>query len=548
MTWQSETVAASNTYREFLASMVAIMTSKHVSAVAVNAAGSGYVVGDVVTLAHASGHHECKLEVLTIGGSGEILTVRINDGGAYQERVASAVVNAAGTGYVVGDILKVSKGTGVAREDCFVEVATLSGSGVATVTIHHTGGSYTTSPSPTTAAATTGVSSAFAGDDACTLDLTLQTIMGATGIAATGGTGSSATFDPTLTETGWTTLYDMFDHNWGSQDDNGAGDAFERDVVLEGTVASGDTPIIGFASVMGTSGSLDRYAICCFGMTAFNPSLALTAQPNIGPLAWTVASNNGSHILVTEEVAEGNLWGISANGRRVTGYIRGNVSGETDSYHTFYVGFKNQYGTATTSPYPLMVAGSAYNYNQDTFDSAHTGLAECYQEDAAVNGPVYFLRKTDLAWVEVVNGSVSSVQTSKVMFPLGTVAESTDGPNQIITDDNFKRLGDGGTLSSSLRANLAVYNYPAPGTNDEFVLLPLTVIDRGSTGGSDDVDTHIAGELDGCFWTGGTKADGTSFTSEDYIENAAGDRYITVPCNSQSLTSRRYQFMLIRQD
>lgn len=543
MTWQTELVAASDSYREFQASMVSVMTSLHVSAVAVSAAGTGYVVGDVLTLAHASAYHTARVEVLTVGGSGEVLTVRIDTGGAYAERVDSAVVGAAaGSGYVVGDILKVGAGAGVATEDAFFEVATLSGSAVATVTKKFTGGAYSTSPT-INEATTLGVSTGFAGDDAATLDLTLQTIMGATGIAGTGGTGSSATFDPTLTVTGWSTLYDRFDHDWGVQPDNN-----DRDVVLEGTVSTGDTPIIGFASIMGESGLLDRFALAMFGMTAFNPAVALTSQPGIGPLAWTVATNAGSHLSITEEIAEGNSWWISVTGRRVYGCVRGNVSGETNSYHTFYSGFMNQYGTATTSPYPLMVAGSAYNWNQDTFSSKHTGLAECYQEDASINGPAYFLRKTDLTWAEVVNGAVSTPGSSKVMFPLGKIVESTDAGNQIVTDDNFRRLSSDGVMTSSIRANLSIHNSPAPGSNDEFVLYSLTVADSGDNSGTDDIHTHVAGELDGCFWTGGTKANGTAFTSEDYVENAAGDRYRIFPCNSQSLSSRRYQFMLMRED
>lgn len=544
MTWQTELCAASDTYREFLASMVAVMTSKHVSAAVVNAGGSGHVVGDVITISHASGYHACRLEVTAVS-TGAITAVRINTGGAFQERVASAVVGAVpGTGYAVGDLLKVGVGTGVSREDAVFEVATLSGSGVATVTLKGTGGSYTTSPT-TNEAVTEGISTGFAGDDLATLDLTMQAIIGTTAIAqvSTTGSGINATFDLTLTETGWTTLYDRQDHDWGTQPDNN-----DRDVVLEGTVSTGDTPIIGFASVMGESGALDRYSICMFGMTAFNPALALTAQPNIGPLAWNVGSTSGAQLNITEEVAEGNSWWISVTGRRVYGCVRGNVAGETDSYHTFCTGLMNQYGTATTSPYPMIVAGSSYNWNQDTFDSAHTGLAECYQE-ASATGPVYFLRKTDLSWNDVVNGAISSSNaTAQCMFPRGRLTESTDGPNQICTDDNFRRLGGDGVITSNIRANLSVYNYPAPGANDEYVLLPLTVVDRGSGGGTDDVDTHIAGELDGCFWTGGTKADGTAFTSEDYIENAAGDRYRIFPCNSQSLTSRRYQFMLMRED
>ncbi|KKL70915.1 hypothetical protein LCGC14_2100150, partial [marine sediment metagenome] len=142
----------------------------------------------------------------------------------------------------------------------------------------------------------------------------------------------------------------------------------------------------------------------------------------------------------------------------------------------------------------------------------------------------------------------SIAEAKKLETDTFKIVESTDAGNQIVTDDNFRRLSSDGVMTSSIRANLSIHNYPAPGSNDEFVLYALTAADSGDNSGTDDINTHVAGELDGCFWTGGTKADGTAFTSEDYVENAAGDRYRIFPCNSQSLTSRRYQFMLMRED
>lgn len=542
MTWQTETVAASDTYREFLTSLVAVATSQHVSAIVVNAGGTGHVVGDVITITHASAYHDLRIEVLTVS-SGAIVTARIETGGAFSDRVASAVLGASGgSGYVIGDILQVQGGS--ATEEAKFEVATLSGSAVATVTLFETGGAYTSDPALTDAA-TLGISTGFAGDDAAVLDITMQAIIGTSAIAqsSTTGAGTGATFDLTLTASGWSTVHNENNQDWGVQPDDN-----DKTVVLEGTVVSGDSPIVGFASIMGDDGgAIDRHAIALFGMTAFNPSIDLTIQPNIGPLEFTVGTTEGSHLLITEEVAEGNSWWMSVTGRRIYGCVRGNVSGETDSYHMFYIGFGNQYGTTTTSPYPMFVGGSSYNWNQDTFDSAHTGLAECFQEDASRNGPVYFLRKTDLAWTEVVNGAVSTVQTSKVMWPLGMPTEATGGPNEITSDSNFRRLNSDGVLSSSIRANLSVFHYPAPGANDEFVEMPLTIADAGDSGGVNDIHTHVAGELDGCFWTGGTKEDGTAFTAEDQIEAADGTRYRIFPCNSSSIASRRYQFMLMKE-
>ena len=542
--WQTELNAATLTYREFLVSLTATATSKHCSAIVVNAGGSGHAIGDIITIGHASAYHPARVEVLTVS-TGAITSVRIHTGGAYAERVASAVVGAAaGSGYAIGDIVEVQDGAGVSSCKAKFEVATLSGSAIATVTLFEDGGAYSTTPT-TNEAATIGIGpDGHAGDDVATLDLTMQSIVGTTGIAqtATTGSGISATFDLTLTDTGWTVLYSKNDSTIGL-----AADDAEKDVVLQGTVAGGDSPIIGFVSFKQESGAEDRYGLGMFGMTAFNPGLALANQPNVGPLAWTISNNNGAQLLITEEVAEGNSWWMSITPRRICGVVRGNVATESDNYHSFYIGLMNQYGAATTNPYPMMVAGSSTTANQATSDLNHTGLCEAYQPAVAHSGPIWYMQKSDLSWNQVLNGVTTSVQFDKVMWPMGQAAANTDGANQLAVVDNYRRMASGGGFSSSIRSNLSVKHFPAPGSNDEFVLMPLTVIQSGASG-TNNTETTIPGELDGCFWPGGTKADGSIFTAEDTIENAAGDRYFCFPVNTETLTSRRYQFMCFRQD
>lgn len=540
--WQTETVESSNTYREFLTSIVACATSYHVSAVAVNAAGSGHAVGDVITITHNSAYHPLRLEV-TGETAGAIDTVRINTAGAFAERVASAVVgDAAGSGYAVGDILEVQDGVGASTCKAKFEVATLAGSAVATVTLFEDGGAYTTTPT-IDEAATVGIGPAgFAGDDACTLDLTMEPLITPlTGVAqsSTTGTGINATFDLTLTHSGWAAQ-----HNKNELTTNGVDD--EKEVVLLGTVTSGDAPYIGFQSYTQTSGAETRYGIACFGMTAFNSALALSAQPGIGPLAWALGSTSGSHILCTEEVAEGNLWWISVTGRRICGCIRGNISGESDSYHTFYVGLGNQFGPVTTSPYPMIVAASSNEANRRTSDSDSTGLSEALQNPSG-GGPIYYMRKSDLNWVTVRNAiAPSTVKQEEIMWPMGTMGEAA-GVDLLVEDDNYKRLADG-TVGSNIRANVANHIYPAPGANDEYPLLPLTIISWGGSS-TNSVDTTIVAELDGVFWTGGTTDAGASFTSEDYISNSStGKRYRAFPSSTASLSSRRYLFMVMRED
>jgi hypothetical protein len=71
--------------------------------------------------------------------------------------VTAAVASAAGSGYVVGELITLTGGTAV--KQAILQVATLSGSGVATVTIFD-GGLYTTAPSnPASQGSTSGIGS-----------------------------------------------------------------------------------------------------------------------------------------------------------------------------------------------------------------------------------------------------------------------------------------------------------------------------------------------------------------------------------------------------
>lgn len=543
--WQQQQVAATDTNKELLVSMVACMTSKNISAAALNAAGTGYAIGDLLEIQHASGtgavsNHYCQIEVLTLSGSA-IATFRINNNGAYAERVASAVVGAAaGSGYVVGDIVEVQDGTGTSTEKAKFKVATLGGgSDVATVTLFETGGAYSTPPT-TDEAATLGIGpTAFAGDDVLTLDLTMQTIIGTTGAASTAitGGGSGATFNLTLTDTGWSA-------QWNKNEFTSDGVTDHKEVVLLGTKIGADAPYIGFLTYRADSGGQKRYGLGCFGMTAFNPSIALTAQPNIGPIAWTTGSSSGAQIIVAEEVAENNIWGFSISETRIAGFIRGNISTEADSYHTFYVGLLNGFGPTTTSPYPMFVGASSNAANRRASDANSTGLAEAFQSPNG-GGPLYFLQKSDLIWTTCRNATTpTTVRRDFVMWPRGVLVEGTPGQHKLVEIDNYKMLDDG-AIGSSIRVNVVDRILPSPGTA-VYGLLPLTVVSSGASG-TPNIDTTMVGELDGCFFTGGSINTTTSVTPEDEFDQA-GSRYIIIPCSTASLANRPYQFMCFRKD
>lgn len=544
--YQQDTVPATDTYKELATIIETLATSKHVSAVAVNAGGSGHAVDDVITITHASaasiGGVSLDLTLLvTSVSAGAITGVKIINGGAFAERVASAVVGAAaGSGYAVGDILEVQDGVGSSNSKAKFEVLTLSGSAVATVGLYEGGGSYVTTPT-TNEATTVGIGpAAFAGDDACTLDLTMQAIIGTTAIAqsSTTGAGTGATFDLTLTDSGWTTLWSKNERTSDSVTD-------QKEVVLQGTVSEGDSPIVGFFTYRADSGGQKRYGIAWFGMLAFNPALDLTLQPGIGPLAWTAGSTSGAQLLIAEEVAENNVFGFCVSPKRICGFVRGNIATENDSYHTFYAGLMNGFGPATTTPYPMFIGASSNASNRRTSDLSHTGLAEAFQ-DPSGSGPLYYLRKSDLAWTTVRNAiTPTNDQELEIMWPRGIMGEASGNENLLVENDNYKNFDDG-VIASRTRSNVTGKIYPTPGTTNIHTLLPLTVVSSGGSG-TNGVNTTIPGELDGCFFVGGVDETGTVFTPEDLLEQGT-DRYIVVPCNTESLANRPYQFMCFRMD
>jgi len=538
MTWQAETTAASSAYRDFLTSLVAVATSKHISAVVINAAGTGYVAGDMLTITHAGAYHDCILEVLTVGGSGEVLTVAIRKGGAFSNRLASAVVNAGGSGYVVGDVLEVQGGT--STEKAKVQVATLSGSAVATVNVFETGGAYSVAPG-LTGAVTAGIGpAAFAGDDAATLDLTMTSEVGTTGIAATGGSGASATFDLTLTATGWSA-----ERNTNERTENSITD--EKEVVLVGTPASGDSPYVGFFTYTATSGLDTRYGIACFGMVAFNPSLALSAQPGIGPLAGVTGSSEGSHIPIHEAARE---WWLSITAVKIAGVIR--TTDATVAYASFYVGFGNRYGSATTNPYPMFIGASSQTANQAPDSANLTGLSECFRASSTQSGPMYFRRKSDAAWAQVTNGNNVTTPAQlddNVMWPVCSLQEvnTASVPEQQMAEDGPVMLSDG-RIGSNIRANVSNRLLPAPDTGDDwFVLWPLTVL---ATNGSqsNDVNLEVVCELDNVYWFGGSTSAAATVSPEDYFDDpVTGTRYRIFPNGTQGIAARPYQFFCMAE-
>jgi len=556
MAFHYGTSPSSGSYREILTRLVAFSTSQHISATTINAAGTGYTAGDILTITHAGAYGDAKIEVLTVGGSGEILTVAIRAAGAFSNRVATVVVNAGGTGYPASLtntlVLEIQGGT--ATEKAKVS-ATTNGSGVVTaVALFETGGAYSSAPSATAATtAIVGPSTATTGSG-CTIDTTMTGLIGTTGVAATGGTGSSATFDLTLTDTGWTALRNENDYSVNSINT-------EKEIILRGTVSGGDEPYLGFRTYTQTSGVSTRYGWVLIGMDGFNAGLTFASQPNAGPVPQssgtvgdiTAGNPPGPYFLLFNNAQ--NYW-FSVSERRMVCVVNAVGGGGTNAYTSMYAGLMNPFGTATEAPYPLYLSATTAvpNTPPDAATTDVTGMTElCCAVSANRRAAAYFRDPTSGLYPRVINtngttpisNGPSDPYTARItLYPTGSVI-STDnifepGCRVVFSNDGGMYTRTGATLTDDDLAPAISVLMPTIGDN-ELLLVPCVVT---STATAAPTYYHaIQGELDGVYWIPGTTSAGTSVVAEDTI-TIGGTRYKIFPNVHRR---ERYSFFAIKE-
>ena len=519
-------------------------TSQHVSAAAINAGGSGYVAGDILTITHAGAWHDCKIEVLTVDGGGAVLTSKILDNGAFANRVATVTPNAGGTGYAVGDIIYLT--TGTYREFCKVKVDTLSGSAVATCSIFETGGAYSVAPDATGGATDNAVGNGTG--TGCTIDTTMTGLIGTTAIAVTGGTGSSATFDLTLTETGWTANTSRRS-NQNNYTYNSITD--EKEVWLEGTVTGGDEPICGFRTYTYTSGIDTFHGIAIHMCDTYNSSLTYQSQLNLQPANADPSTTNGLYLIMLE--AANDYW-IRIDGRHITCVVK-NVGSSTTSYNHLHTGLLEPYVTTTEQPYPAyMSAGSARaDKAADAADNYMTGPTEMVGVSSSYHpGQV---RYPDANWWGVVNTSGTSFTAVNVITPLGIPNQGTSNTNEGLasrtsTVGGFEIYMDKRTISNEALLVATDKLMPALGTN-EIQLFPtscvsssLGVNDTSSNNAVNNVYTVPRGDVSGIYWCPATDNTGAALVAEDVID-VGGQDYILF---QNAHRTERYSYWALKRN
>lgn len=190
-------------YQDMLDILKNLVQDDHISAAAVYDGGTGYAIGDTITLSGGTKYHEPEIEVLSINS------------GDY---ISGVTVSAGGTGYVVGDKLYPAAGTYDVTPE--LEVTSVSGGVVTGVQVNNPG---ICSAQPSNPVATTSDGSGTG----CTLNLTFTAGTGIiTGVHisdsgvyttqatnpvsqnTTSGSGTGAKFELTYTDTAWETKVD----------------------------------------------------------------------------------------------------------------------------------------------------------------------------------------------------------------------------------------------------------------------------------------------------------------------------------------------------
>jgi len=272
---------------------------EHISAVTIYDGGSGYAIGDTISLATGTYNHAPELEVRSTNGGDTVATV--------------ASIVAGGTGYAVGDTLTIDGGT--YSLPCVLEV-TAESAGVVTALQINDPGIYSVQPAGTlTTTALTG-----SGNDDLTVTVTWNT--GVTGIVVTAfisdaggatvtptdpvattssGSGTGAKFELTWTETAWVT-----DMNFSPQE------------VTSAVVAAGGTGYSVSDIITVAGGTYTETAT--FSVATVSGSTVLTVTP-VGTGYYSTTPSNPA---ATTSVAGGSgctltiTWQDLANGTSTT--------------------------------------------------------------------------------------------------------------------------------------------------------------------------------------------------------------------------------------
>lgn len=487
------------THIAMLDKLIEVVTSRNLTAVAVNNGGSGHAVGDIIdiTATGSTSTEVARLEVTSVS-AGVIDGIRVYRGGAYtvdpstttgnaqsattgsgtgatfdltfsaatwtqnrrSQEAASAAIGDGGTGYTVNDTLTVVLNDGVDGDGYVAaqfNVDSVS-SGVITAVSVVTAGNYEEVP---------------------TNDVTV-----------TGGTGSGAELTVT----------------WQNSTTDGV-------AMLEGEGSSGTDEIhVGIKTYEAANGFDTAYNWAMYGMTGYTASVEFHNQPGIDSTQidsdGTLPSTDRNAVMVLKpNDADPDIdWWIHHNGRRIIVVCRVR-SATTDFWFSGYMGFLAQIATETAYPYPLCIIGGTTDQNRLWSDNSNLtgGIVESIDiQTGDPNGPG-FLRLADGTWMPfAAEGSsipsVRQVETEFGIYPFinrQNLGVAADRVVQNTSDVDFTGGAHDIIPNSGVPGSPGILLKPTPGTGDDYYWLFPPIVCRFETFPT---TYNVFGELDGVVW------------------------------------------------
>lgn len=499
-------------YIDMLDKLIKAATGQGVTAVAIQAGGTGYAVGDIVTVTGGTFDFVAKLRVTTVSG-GVVTGVVVSEGGSYTSNPSNPVaVTGPGNDDATFNLTFASNGWTLRRRSQQAASATVGSggsggtNGTQTVTLGATGAVGVTTTATFSVTVSGGAITAVLG----VVTPGLYEKMPTNPVAVTGAGLMGATLNVT----------------------SAAPTTQDQVAILEGTGGGSDQIFVGVRTYQAVNGANTAFNWSLHGFSAFNDGLTFDAQANKSPGDPTLATNiQGAFVPLHNAGASFPLdfW-FSITPNRLIAEVKVRNATVTH-YSSLYMGFVNRYGSPSEWPYPLFIAGSSTRVRA-LFDSTIityvSSIMELIAVSSAANGPGWYLR-SDSTWQPIANSSVSSDETSptrakqqsRTTFPVGeSIPGNQDIDNDDLISDNggFQLSGNGATdciiALSGVPGTPNLTLHPTPNTGGALRrLYPLT-IQFSETGPPAEKD--IFGELDGVFWVSAADVT-TPLTSEDFI-------------------------------
>lgn len=505
MTWFTNTATD---YQDMSDQILDLVTGQSLTAV-INAAGTGYSVGDVLTVSGGTSTQAASFEVTTVGGSGEVTAIRQHHGGSYTVNpgtgAATTVAPSGGSGCTLDTTMTATGWT---------QLRALKGQGATQATINNDGtsGTYAVNDILTvvggtfSTAATVRVTAVTAGAiDSVSIETpgTYTTLPSpATDLATTGGGGSGATVDLVF---------------------HGADGEYEN--IVQGAGGGSDEIYCGWRTYENLSSSAYNWELA--GMDGYSANLSWQNQPNKSP---------GEHD--DQTTFQGGAYFLLANTTitywaSVTPFRIIVIAKVGATYSSMHIGWLNRFGTVTEIPYPMYIAGQTNNENiaftsgEVEHSSIGDPIAETDPEVSTANRGPGLLRLTSGNYITCANSFDDSPNRDDshrcVVYPAGTPVSTSPNVSPVEEDDRI--VGNGFFHWSDLipyegePGNTSARLRPTPNTGGDLALpVPCTVLLSDITLG-----LQAYGEIEGLYWVSGSQ--GATLISEDTI-TIGSDRYL----------------------